>query len=126
MAAVIFDAGGLIALDRGKREVGALLVAAAEAGVEVRTSAACVAQVWREPARQAKLARALRGFVEHSLDPATARECGRLLARANASDVVDAALALLVEDGDTVVTSDRNDIARLLDAAGTRARLRVV
>lgn len=126
MAAVVFDAGGLIALEHGEREVGALLAAAAEAGVEVRTSAACVAQAWREPARQATLARALRGFVEHSLDSVTARECGRLLARANASDVVDAALALLVDDGDTVVTSDQDDIARLLNVAGRRARLLVV
>lgn len=126
MAAIVFDAGGLIALDRGERDVGALLAAAAEAGVEVRTSAACVAQVWREPARQAKLARALRGFVEPSLDSTSARECGRLLARAGTSDAVDAALALLVEDGDVVVTSDRGDLARLLDAAGRRARFRAV
>jgi hypothetical protein len=126
MAAVVFDTGGLIALDRGEREVGALLAAAAEAGVEVRTSAACVAQVWREPARQAKLARALRGFLEHSLGSTTARRCGSLLAQAGASDVVDAALVLLVDGGDTVVTSDPGDIASLLDAAGTRARLRVV
>lgn len=126
MAAVVFDTGGLIALDRGDREVGALLAAAAEAGVEVRTSSGCVAQAWREPVRQAKLARALRGFVESSLDSTTARECGRLLARAGESDVVDAALVLLVEAGDTVVTSDRCDIARLLDVAGRRARLRGV
>jgi hypothetical protein len=123
MAAVVFDAGGLIALERGERKVGALLAAAAEAGVEVRTPAACVAQVWREPVRQAKLARALRGFVEHSLNSATARECGRLLARANTNDVVDAAVASLVDDGDTVVTSDRGDIARLLEAAGRQARV---
>jgi hypothetical protein len=126
MAAVIFDAGGLIALERGEREVGALLAAAAEAGVEARTSAGCLAQVWRDPSRQARLVRALRGFVEYSLDPSMARECGRLLAQASTSDVVDAALVLLVEDGDTVVTSDPGDIARLLDAAGTTARLRAV
>jgi hypothetical protein len=126
MAAVIFDAGGLIALERGEREVGALLAVAAETGVEVRTSSGCVAQVWRDPSRQARLVRALRGFVEYSLDPSTARECGRLLAQASTSDVVDAALILIVEDGDTVVTSDRGDVARLLDAAGTTARLRAV
>ncbi len=126
MAAIVFDAGGLIAIDRGERAVGVLLAVAAEAGVEVRTSAACVAQVWRDPSRQAKLTRALRGAVEYSLDPATARQCGRLLAHASASDVVDAALALLVEDGDTVVTSDPGDVAHLLGATGTRARLHTV
>jgi hypothetical protein len=40
--------------------------------------------------------------------------------------VVDAALTLLVEAGDTVVTSDPVDITRLLNVAGTRARVFVV
>lgn len=123
MAALVFDAGGLIALDRGKREIGALLAAAAETGIEVVTSAACVAQVWRDPPRQARLARALAGLQERSLDPPAARDCGLLLARARTSDIADAAVALLVEEGDTIVTSDPDDIARLLDAAGTRACL---
>jgi hypothetical protein len=126
MAAVVFDTGGLIALDRGQREVGALLVAAAETGVDVRTSAACVAQVWRDPSRQVTLGRALRGFVEHSLDPAAARRCGRLLSRTSTKDVVDASLALLVDDGDTVVTSYHGDIAHLLHVAGIQARLRSI
>jgi hypothetical protein len=126
VAAIVFDTGGLIALDRGDRKVGVLLAAAAAGGVEAVTSTACVAQVWRDPARQARLARALAGFLECSLDPAAARGCGQLLAGAGTVDVVDAALALLVETGDTVVTSDPNDIARLLRVAGTRARVRVV
>jgi hypothetical protein len=80
MAALVFDAGGLIALDRGKREVGTLLAVGADAGVEAVTSAATVAQAWRDPARQARLARALAGFLERSLEPSAARECGLLLA----------------------------------------------
>jgi hypothetical protein len=126
MAAIVFDTGGLIALDRGDRKIGALLASAAASGVEAVTSTACVAQAWRDPARQARLARALAGFLECSLDPVTARGCGRLLARAGMVDVVDAALVLLVETGDTVVTSDPLDITRLLDVAGTRARVRVI
>ena len=123
MAALVFDAGGLIALDRGEREVGTLLAVAVDTGVEAVTSAATVAQVWRDPARQARLARALAGFLERSLDPSAARECGLLLARAHTSDIADAAITLLVEDGDTVVTSDPDDIAHLLDTAGTQARV---
>lgn len=126
MAAIVFDTGGLIALDRGDRKVGALLATAAASGVEAVTSTACVAQVWRDPARQARLTRALAGFLECSLDPTAARDCGLLLARAGTIDVVDAALVLLVEAGDTVVTSDPDDITRLLDVTGTRARVRVV
>ena len=126
MAALVFDAGGLIALDRGDRKVGALLAVAAESGVDAVTSTACVAQAWRDPSRQARLARALAGLLERSLDPAGARKCGRLLARAGTIDVVDAALALLVEAGDTVVTSDPGDITRLLDVEGSHARVLVV
>jgi hypothetical protein len=126
MAAIVFDTGGLIALDRGERKVGALLAAAAASGVEAVTSTACVAQAWRDPARQARLARALAGFLECSLDPVAARDCGRLLARSGIVDVVGAALVLLVENGDTVVTSDPRDITRLLDTTGTQARVHVV
>jgi xanthine/CO dehydrogenase XdhC/CoxF family maturation factor len=123
VAALVFDAGGLIALDRGKREVGTLLAVAADTGVEAVTSAACVAQAWRDPARQARLARALAGFLERSLDPSAARDCGLLLARSHTSDIADAAITLLVENGDTVVTSDPDDLAHLLNTVGTPARV---
>jgi hypothetical protein len=115
----------LIALDRGVRKVGALLAVAAASSVEAVTSTACVAQAWRDPARQARLARALAGFLERSLDSAVARHC-RLLARAGTIDVVDGTIALLVETADTVVTSDPADITRLLDVKGSRACVLVV
>jgi hypothetical protein len=64
--------------------------------------------------------------VEHDLDRARARDCGALLARSETSDVTDASVSLLANDGDIVLTSDPHDIERLLDAAGTRARVRAV
>ena len=79
MAAIVFDAGALIALERGDRGIGAMLAAAAKSGAELRTSSTCVAQVWRNPTRQARLARALVGFVECDLDSRAARDCGVLL-----------------------------------------------
>lgn len=124
MAALVFDSGALIALDRGDRAVGALLAAAAQEGVDAVTSSACVAQVWRDPARQARLARGLAGFSEHALDAKEARRGGLLLARTGARDVVDAAVAMLARDGDTILTSDPQDIEGLLAGAGTQARVR--
>lgn len=121
MAALVFDSGALIALERGDRAIGALLAAAAQNGIEAVTSSACVAQVWRDPARQAKLARGLAGFLERAVDVTEARRAGVLLARTGTRDVVDAAVALLVEDGDTILTSDPHDIERLLDVVDTRA-----
>jgi predicted nucleic acid-binding protein len=126
MAALVFDSGALIALERGDRDVAAQLAAAATSGVEVMTSSTCVAQVWRDPARQARLARALAGFLECDLDAERARDCGVLLAHSKTRDIADAAVSLLVDDGDTILTSDPRDIERLLDATGTRARVRVV
>jgi hypothetical protein len=126
MAALVFDAGALIALDRGDRTVIALLAAAGQQGSEAITSSACIAQVWRDPARQVKLTRALDGFLEWSLDPISARRCGLLLASTATSDIADAAIALLAQDGDTILTSDPTDIKHLLDSAGTNARIHTV
>jgi hypothetical protein len=126
MAALVFDAGGLIALERGDREVWAILAVAAETGLDAVTSSACVAQAWRDPARQARLTRALTGLIERPLHAPTARDCGRLLGRSHTADIADAALALLVENGDTVLTSDPEDIEHLLAAAGRRARVRSI
>ncbi len=126
MAALVFDAGALIALDRGDRTVIALLTIAAQQNNEVFTSSACIAQVWRDPARQARLTKALKGFIEAPLDPPTARRCGLLLALSGTNDIADAALALLAQTGDTVITSDPEDIKRLLDVTGTEALVRTI
>jgi hypothetical protein len=126
VAALVFDAGGLIALDRGDRRVGALLAAATRDGVEVVTSSACIAQAWRDPARQARLVRALSGFLEWPLDPPRARRCGLLLTSAHTNDIADAAIVGLVADGDTLLTSDPKDIEHLLHTAGRTARVLAV
>lgn len=126
MAALAFDAGALIALDRGDRGVVALLTLAAQQGSEAITSSATVAQVWRHPARQARLTRALQGFMEFPVDELAARRCGLLLAKAHTSDIADAALALLIQDGDTVLTSDPRDIEHLLEVTGANAAIRTV
>lgn len=52
MSGITFDAGGLIALDRGDRRVLALLARAAERGMRVTVPATALAQVIRRPARQ--------------------------------------------------------------------------
>jgi hypothetical protein len=126
VAALVFDTGALISIDRGDRGVGALLHAAADDGIDAVTSSTCVTQAWRDPARQARLARALAGFVEQPLDPAVARRCGLLLATSGTSDIADAAVALLAQDGDTILTSDPLDIHHLLHAADRHARVHTV
>jgi len=52
----VLNSGALIAIDKRDRKVGAMLRVLQREGVPVRTSAAAVAQVWRDGHRQAKAA----------------------------------------------------------------------
>lgn len=92
-----------------------------EARLPVRTSAAVVAQVWRNGGRQANLARVLAGVEVRSLDGRDGRRAGELLASTGTADVVDAHLTLLARPDDRVLTSDPGDIGRLLAARGIGA-----
>ncbi len=68
--------------------------------------------MWREPARQANLARAVRHFDVHSLDESVT--IGRRLAQTTTSDVVDAHLAVVAESlGTFILTGDPVDMAKL-------------
>ena len=111
---LILDAGALIAIERRDRNLISRLVAAHEDGERVRTSAAVVAQVWRNGARQATLARVLAGIEEVPLLSEQAREIGLLLATTRSSDVVDGAVAVIARSGDEVLTSDPTDLRTLL------------
>jgi hypothetical protein len=82
----------------------------------LRIPAGVVAQVWRDGAGQAVVARLLRSSqVEvRGLDEQLARACGELCAAAGTSDVIDASVVILArEHGDTIVTSDVDDLRRL-------------
>ena len=118
--ALIFDAGALIACERGNSSAIGLLNRAERTSLPIRTSAAVVAQVWRGGPRQALLARALSAAVEEPLDAERARSIGALLGRAGRSDVVDAAVVDVAENGDVIVTADPHDIAALVAASGRR------
>lgn len=122
---LVLDTGGLIAFDRGDREVAALVEAARRRRDRVATSSGCVAQAWRGGgSRQALLARLLRGVTELGLDRRMSRATGDLCGATKTADVVDAHVALLVRDGDVVLTSDAEDLRRLLSASGVAAHVR--
>jgi len=124
--AVVLDAGGLIAVDRVDRKVGAILRVAQQENIPVRTSAAVVAQVWRSGSRQANLARVLTGIDVAALNVQAGRSVGEVLALSQSADVVDGHLGFIVRSGDTVLTSDTNDIKKILRARGVSATLRRV
>ena len=126
---IVLDAGALIALDRGNRDVWSRLQTAFDNGDRVRVPAGVIGQAWRDPSRQVLLSRALNQCIEVSLDGSTARASGWLCGQTNTADVIDASVAILVanavEHDDEVVllTSDATDLKRLLSALAAAPRV---
>jgi hypothetical protein len=113
------DAGGLIAVDRGQREIAVLLARAAERKARITVPATALAQAIRDPARQSRLARLVRQPTTDvvALDRVDATSVGRLLAASRTSDIADAHVVICAaRAGQAVITSDPEDL-RALDPA---------
>ena len=122
MSALILDAGALVAVERGNRAMIARLRAAQQHGLDLRSNAMVVAQVWRDRhGRQAGLAQMLRAVDVRAVSPDDGRRAGVLLGMTGTSDPVDATVVLLASPGDRIVTSDPQDLAALAEAAANRA-----
>ena len=122
MSALILDAGALVAVERGNRAMIARLRAAQQHGLDLRSNAMVVAQVWRDRhGRQAGLAQMLRAVDVRAVSPDDGRRAGVLLGTTGTSDPVDATVVLLASPGDRIVTSDPQDLAALTEAAANRA-----
>ena len=121
MSALVLDAGALVAIDRGDRAMAARLRAAQQHGLELRSNAMVVAQVWRDRrGRQAGLAQLLRAVDVRAVRPSDGRQAGVLLGITGTSDPVDATVVLLARPGDRILTSDPADLATLAQAAANR------
>lgn len=118
---LVLDAGALVAVERMNRDVIALIKRERLRGRAPVTHGGIVGQVWRGGGRQANLARLLPGLDIEALDAELGRRAGALLARSRSADVIDAALALLAQDGDEILTSDPDDIRVLVAASGVHA-----
>jgi hypothetical protein len=122
VTALVLDAGALVAVDRGDRSMIARLAVAQQHGIELRSNAMVVAQVWRDrQGRQAGLARLLRAVDVRAISRENGRQAGVLLGLTGTSDPVDATVVLLARPGDRILTSDPSDLTRL--AAGTAAAI---
>jgi hypothetical protein len=122
VTALVLDAGALVAVDRGDRSMIARLAVAQQHGIELRSNAMVVAQVWRDrQVRQAGLARLLRAVDVRAISQENGRQAGVLLGLTGTSDPVDATVVLLARTGDRILTSDPSDLTRLASAAGTAA-----
>ena len=116
MSGITFDAGGLIALDRNDRRVLALIARALERGMRITVPATALAQVIRNPAKQARLCRFIRqpGTDIVALDVREATAVGLLLAKIGTADIVDAHVVVCaLRAGQAVITSDPGDLRRI-------------
>jgi hypothetical protein len=115
---LVLDAGAFVAVERGDREVVALVKRERLAGRPPVTSGGVVAQVWRGGSgRQVQVARLLAGTEVTPVDESLGRRAGVLLARSGTSDAIDATVVCLAADGDDILTSDPGDLHALAQAA---------
>lgn len=113
---IVFDAGGLIALERNDRRVFSILDTALEDGDRIIVPATALAQVIRNPARQVRLWRMIQFDKTEviPLDGSQAQAVGALLARTSTSDITDAHVVICAQTaGYAIVTSDPLDLKRL-------------
>jgi hypothetical protein len=113
---IVFDAGGLIALERNDRRVFSILGTALEDGDRIIVPATALAQVIRNPARQVRLWRMIQFDKTEviPLDGSQAQAVGALLARTSTSDITDAHVVICAQmEGYAIVTSDPLDLRRL-------------
>jgi predicted nucleic acid-binding protein len=113
---IVFDAGGLIALERNDRRVFSILDTALEDGDRIIVPATALAQVIRNPARQVRLWRMIQFDKTEviPLDGSQAQAVGALLARTSTSDITDAHVVICAQTaGYAIITSDPLDLKRL-------------
>jgi hypothetical protein len=116
---LILDAGFLISVDRGERAAQEFLTAALIHETPLTTTHPVVAQVWRDGARQARLARFLQSVVVIEFDDGP--EVGNLLARSDTRDAVDAHLVVVaVRRSEPILTGDVHDLEALVTALSER------
>ena len=121
---LLLDAGAFLAVERGDRDVVALIKRERMAQRSPLSHGGVVAQIWRGGSgRQAQVARLLAGVDVRPLDEDLGRKTGVLLGRSGTGDAVDAALVRLAADGDDILTSDPEDLRALAEASGVHVDL---
>jgi predicted nucleic acid-binding protein len=126
MRGVTYDAGALIAAERGSEEMWGYHRLLLDSGVRPRLSAAVLGQVWRG-GPQARLSRLLSGCRVVPLTESQARTAGAALASSRTEDPIDAVVVIIaLARGDVVVTSDPDDMRRIARALGRSLTLSVV
>jgi predicted nucleic acid-binding protein len=122
---ITFDTGALIAVERRDRIMLALMTAALTAGSRITVPSVVVGEWWR--GQRGPSARILDAVVIESVTASLAKLAGEALGIVPGATLVDAiVVASAARRGDTVLTSDPDDLTRIRDAAFPSVRIRFV
>ena len=126
MSGVTYDAGALIAAERGSKSMWWLHRDLLKRGMYPTLPTVVLGQAWRG-GPQARLSRLVRGCRIEPFTEQQARSAGAALAASDGRDLVDAAVVVTALDrGDLVVTSDPDDLCRIAAAIGRDLTVHVV
>jgi hypothetical protein len=87
---IVYDAGALVAAERGERQIWAQFAAAIAERRPVVVPSPVLTQVWRGRPTQARLAKLVGGCRVVSPDESLAKQAGVLLGLSKTTDAVDA------------------------------------
>jgi predicted nucleic acid-binding protein len=120
MAAIVYDAGALLAAERRNPDFLALHDELTAARIRPIVPVAVLAQAWRG-SPQHQISRVLKACDIVPDDERTGRAAGVACAASATTDVVDAiVVATAVRRQAPIVTSDRGDLSRIADAIGVK------
>jgi predicted nucleic acid-binding protein len=121
-AGLTLDAGALIAAEKNSRQFWAVWKLSIQRDARITVPAVVLAQTWR--GNSPAIARLLPACVIEPVDESAAKRIGTFLGRTRQNDVVDAAVVVsALARGDAIVTSDPEDIRRLLGTARGQVRI---
>lgn len=115
---IVYDAGALVAAERGERALWAEFAVAVADRRPIVVPSPVLTQVWRGRRTQALLSKLLGGCRVLPSDESLAKQAGVLLGRSGTSDAVDAiVVATAIALRAAIVTGDVGDITRIVDSA---------
>jgi hypothetical protein len=124
---VTYDTGALIAAERNDRRMWALHAAFLAEEVSPTVPAPVLAEGWRGGPRQANMSRLLAMCDVEPMSEDQAKAVGILAGRATHDDVVDVTVVEgAVRRRDGVVTSNKDHIEKVAQAAGAKLRIQSV
>jgi hypothetical protein len=119
MTGVTYDTGALLAAERNDRQMWALHAGFLSEEVAPTVPAPVLAQAWRGGSRQASLIRLLVPCRVEPLSEVVARAVGALAGASRHHDIVDVAVVEgAARRGDGIVTSEPDDLERVLEVTG--------